>query len=160
MFLTARIKRPFVAFILIFSLSFNGLLYAQHKNYVRQETNLSTEELLDKAQNMDFGDNLSAEIFGDEKNAYYAVDVSKLSSAYEKIRILELGFSNNTLVVIGSDKNTGFYLFLVNNTLNKTTKDVNNLFDRFLTQSKAELKELNDEQLRLWLIQHDKYSKK
>lgn len=142
------------------SLLFTGLLYAQQENYKGQETNLSSEELIAKAQTVDFGDKLSNKIFDDEKNSYFAVDVNKLSSTYEKIRVLELGFENNTLVNISSDSNTGFYLFLVNNTLDKPEKEINSLFDEFQLQSKAELQKLNEEQLRLWLIQHDKYSKK
>ncbi|MAE07304.1 MAG: hypothetical protein CL661_12095 [Bacteroidetes bacterium] len=160
MVLIAKIKSLTITFTLLFSLSFTVLLYAQDDNYKGKEASLSTTELSAKAETTDFKNNISAKIFIDEKNSYFAVDVRKLLSTYEEIRILELSFSNNNLVNIGSDKNTGFYFFLVNNTLNISEEDVNNLFNDFLVQTKTELLELNEEQLRLWLIQHDKYSKK
>ncbi len=160
MFLLIKIKSTCFAFALMLSLSFPGLLAAQHSSYAGDEAKLSQSILLSKAEVADYGEKISAKIFNDEKNTYYAVDVNKLSSAYEKIRVLELSFSDNALVNIGSDSNTGYYLFLVNNTLNKSTDEINNLFHKFLVQSKTELQEMNEEQIRLWLIQHDKYSKK
>ena len=155
MFSNTKIESTFIAFALMLSLSFPGLLHAQNDSYMGNEN-----ELLSKAESTDFSDNISAKLFQDEKNSYFAVDVSKLPSKYEKIRILELSFAGNTLVNIGSDKNMKFYFFLVNNTLNKTTEEINKLFNEFSVQAKAELQTMNEEQIRLWLIQHDKYSKK
>ncbi len=160
MFLTTRIKRPLITFILILSLSFTGLLHAQHDTYKGKEASLSMNELLALAETADFENKISVKIFSDEKNSYFAFDVTKLSSSYDKIRILELSFTNKTLVNIGSDKNTGFYFFLVNNSLKKSNEEIINLFNEFLELSKSELQNLNQEQVRLWLIQHDKYSKK
>lgn len=160
MFSITEIKGSFIAIVLILSLSFPFILHSQDTSYIGDEASLAANDLLELAENTDFDNNISMEIFKDEKNSYYAIDISKLASIYEQIRILELSFANNTIVNIGSDKNTGFYFFLVNNKLSKSTTEINNLFNKFVNQSKTELAEMNDEQLRLWLIQHDKYSKK
>lgn len=160
MFLPLKIKSYFIAFVLTLLFSFPVLLSAQQGSYKGGEAKLSESDILLKAKAADFGDNISAQIFYDEKNTYYAVDISKISSKYEKIRILELSFADKALVNIGSDNNTGYYFFLVNNTLRKSSDEINKLFSEFMVQSQVELKTMNEEQLRLWLIQHDKYSKK
>ncbi len=160
MFLPTKIDSTLISFTLMLFLSFTGLLNAQNDNYIGNETELSESELLSKAESADYSNNISAKLFQDERNSYFAVDISKLPSKYEKIRILELSFTNKTVVNIGSDNNMKFYFFLVNNALNKSTEEINKLFSEFGAQSKAELQTMNEEQLRLWLIQHDKYSKK
>ena len=160
MFSTPKIKSAIVAFVLMLTFSFPILLHAQHDSYMGTETKLSKAELLLKAESTDFNNSISTRLFHDEKNSYYAVDVSKLPSKYEKIRILELSFADNALVSIGSDENIKYYFFLVNNTLDKSSNEIQKLFNEFSVQSKTELQAMNDEQIRLWLIQHDKYSKK
>ena len=160
MFSTTKIKSALVAFVLMFAFSIPGLLHAQHDSYMGTETKLSDSELLSKAESTDFNDNISTKLFQDEKNSYFAVDVSKLPSKYEKIRILELSFADNALVSIGSDDSMKYYFFLVNNTLNKSADEIEKLFNEYSVQSKTELQAMNEEQIRLWLIQHDKYSKK
>ena len=160
MFLTTKIESTFTAFTLMLFLSFTGLLNAQNDSYIENGTKLSESELLLKAESADYHDNISAKLFQDERNSYFAVDISRLPSKFEKIRILELCFADKTVVNIGSDNNMKFYYFLVNNTLNKSTKEINKLFFEFSVQAKAELQAMNEEQIRLWLLQHDKYSKK
>jgi len=159
MFLLLKIKSIFIAFALTILFTSPILLSAQQGSYKGKEAKLSTSEILLKAESLDFGDNISAEIYSDIKNTYYAVDVSKLSSKYEKIRLLELSFADKALVNIGSDISSGYYFFLVNNTLNKSNDDIVSMFTGYMIQSQDELRLLNEEQLRLWLIQHDKYSK-
>ncbi|MBC8319384.1 MAG: hypothetical protein H8E34_01540 [Bacteroidetes bacterium] len=160
MFLIAKIESTLIAVAVILLIFFPGLLIAQHDSYKGIEAKFSENELLTMAGAADYGDNISAKIFEDEKNTYFAVDIGKLSSEYEKIRILELSYADNALVNIGSDKNMEYYLFLVNNTLNISSHEIIKVFDEFKVQSISELQVMNNEQLRLWLIQHDKYSKK
>ncbi len=136
MFSITEIKDSFITLLLILLLSFPHIIHAQNNSYKGTEANLAENDLLEIAKNSDFDNNVSMEIFKDEKNSYYAVDISKLTSTYEQIRILELSFANSTLVNIGSDKQTGFYLFLVNNKLNKSTEEINTLFNKFVSQSK------------------------
>lgn len=161
MLLHVRSRSFSIAFCFIIVITFfPGLLHSQNDSYIGSEAKLSKSELFSNAESTDFGDNINAKIFYDEKNTYYAVDVSKLASSFEKIRLLELTFDDKTLVNISSDINSKYYLFLVNNTLNTSTEDINNKFRKFCEQTKTELEEMNEEQLRLWTIQHDKYSKK
>ena len=160
MLLPLKIKSIFTAFALTILFVCPTYLNAQQGSYRGNEAKLSKSEILLKTKSLDFGDNISAEIYKDEKNTYYAVDISKLSSKYEKIRLLELSFADKALVNIGSDSSTGYYFFLVNNTLSKSSEEINKLFTGYLVKSQDELKLMNEEQLRLWLIQHDKYSKK
>ena len=160
MFSTTKTESVIVAFILMLTFSFSGILHAQDGGYMGNETKLAKSELLSKAKSADYGHNISAKLFQDEKNSYFAVDVSKLPSKYEKIRILELSFADNALVSIGSDDSMKYYFFLVNNTLKKSADEIEKLFNEYSIQSKTELQAMNEEQIRLWLIQHDKYSKK
>ncbi len=146
--------------ILVFLLILPGILNAQEGNYLGCEKKIHPEELLAKAMIADFSNNLSEKIYEDSKNSYFAVDVAKLNTKFERIRLLELSYSDDALVSIGTDENRLFYFFLVNNILNKTPEDINNTFIGFQTQATVESAKLNEEQLRLWLLQHDKFSKK
>lgn len=159
MFLITKNFPKVLFIIMLLSIFISGSLYAQTGNYKGSEPNLNTIALLEKAKSTNFDDNISAKIFEDSKNAYYAVDVSKLASEYEQIRFLEFSYANNIVVNTSSNKAKKYYLFLVNNTLNKSEEEINNLFNNFSIQSKEELQNMNNEQVRLWLIQHDKYSK-
>ena len=159
MFLLTKVKSAIISFIIIISFAVVGPLHAQSGSYIGNEANIESGSLLSKASMTDFGDEISAKIFEDDKNTYYAVDVSKLDSKYEEIRILELSYANKVIVNTNSDKTKKYYLFLVNNTLNKSEEDIIVLFDDFSIQSKTEYEAMNNEQIRLWLIQHDKYSK-
>ena len=159
MLVTTKVENIFITCVMTLLLSLPILLHAQHDSYLGNEAKLFKNELVSKAEVADFGDKVSIKIHNDEKNTYFAFDVNKLSNKYEKIRILELCYADNALVSIGSDKDMKFYLFLVNNTLNISTEEVNNLFNDFIIQAETELEAMNEEQLRLWFIQHDKYSK-
>ncbi len=159
MLVTTKVENVFITCAITLLLSLPLLLHAQHDSYTGNEAKLFQNELVSKAEAANFGDKVSIKIHNDEKNTYYAFDVNKLSNKYERIRILELCYADNALVSIGSDKNMKFYLFLVNNTLNISTEEINNLFIEFIIQAETELQAMNEEQLRLWLIQHDKYSK-
>ena len=159
MFLITKVKSAIILFIVIIFFVVTGSLKAQSGSYTGNEANIESGSLLLKASMTDFGDEISVKIFEDDKNTYYAVDVSKLDSKYEQIRILELSYADKIIVNTNSDKTKKYYLFLVNNTLDKSEEEIITLFDDFSIQSKAELEAMNNEQIRLWLIQHDKYSK-
>ena len=160
MFFPKKFKSVFVAFGLLIITSFiPGLLHSQNGSYLGIESNITKDEFIAKAESVDFGDKINTTIHKDEKNTYYAINISKLPSQFEKIRILELIFGDKNIVNIGSDINGKYYFFLVNNTLNKTSDDIDIAFEEYRKKSKEELEMMNDEQLRLWLIQHDKYSK-
>lgn len=148
-------------FLAIFTLvTIPTLINAQSGNYSGNESNIYTEDLIEVADKTEFGDNISSYLMQDIKNKYYAVKVSKLTTQFEKIRLLELSYEDNEIVSMGADDNNIYYFFLVNNILNKTEKEINDKLTGFSITSKKEYQELNSEQLRLWLIQHDKYSNK
>ena len=150
----------FITCALTLLLSFPVLVNAQHDSYMGNETNLFQNELLSKAELADFSTSISAKIFKDEKNTYFAVNASKLSSQYEKIRFLELSFTNNIIVSIGYEEDMKYYYFLVNNSLHKSTEEVNDIFNGFTAQANTELQTMNEEQIRLWLLQHNKFHTK
>jgi len=154
-----KIKSKLFFLALILSLTMSGSLYAQQDSYAGNESKIDAASLLSEAKKANFDNNICVKIFKDVKNTYYAVDVSQLTSKYEKIRLLELSYEDKALVSMGSDNDVKYYFFLVNNTLDKTPQEVADIITNFLSQSKVEEKKLNSEQLRLWLIQHDKYSK-
>ncbi|NQU34944.1 MAG: hypothetical protein HQ521_17085 [Bacteroidetes bacterium] len=155
-----KVISKFVLTILVFLLILPGILNAQEDNYLGNEKKIQPEELLAKAMIADFSNSLSEKIYEDSKNSYFAVDVEKLNTKFERIRVLELSYGDDALVSIGTDENRLYYFFLVNNILNKTPEDINSTFIDFQIQATTELAKLNDEQLRLWLLQHEKFSKK
>jgi len=159
MLFTTKIK--WFTFILVLTLSINVTKSAVAQgSYAGLEDKVTTENLLSKAKSADFSNGISAKVFSDSKNSYFAVDLSNLSSDFIKIRILEQSYDNLILVNISSDISKEYYLYLVNNSLDKSDDEVNILFTDFLTQAKNERQLMNDEQMRLWIIQHDKYTKK
>jgi hypothetical protein len=135
-------------------------IFGQQNSYTGEETKLQMETLIIKADSTEFGDNICPKIHEDEKNNYYALKLATLDSKYEKIRILELCYSSNELVHIGTDDKNNYYMFLVNKVLNLSDETINNKFVEFSDQSKEELNSLSNEQLRLWLLQYDKNSVK
>ncbi len=147
--------------LLLTILIFTGSnMLAQNSNYAGTESNISLDQLIDKSVSMESSDKLCSLIYEDSKNTYYVVNANKLESKFEKIRLLELSYSDDALVSIGMNTDKTKFFFLVNNTLNKSTEDIEKLFEGFVLQSKTEMNKLNAEQMRLWLIQHDKYFKK
>ena len=144
---------------LFISLTITGNIIAQG-SYAGTEPKLEYNTLLEKAKATNFNNELSAKVHQDQKNTYYAIDVSKLKSEYEQIRLLELSYNSTVIVNTGNDRSSNYYLFLVNNTLDKTDEEIFVLFDNYSQQSKTEMLDMTGEQMRLWLIQHDKYSKK
>ncbi len=158
MFTILKKQVPFFVSFFLVTILFSGSIYSQQSSYMGTEAMINHSELLSKAKATDFGKSISAQIYKDSKNTYYAVDVKKLSSKYEKIRLLELSYADKVLVSMGADSDFNYYFFLVNNTMDKSPDYVYDVLNSFLSQSKEEEKTLSDEQLRLWLIQHDKYS--
>ncbi len=151
-------KQTILLLTIIIFTGFNML--AQDSNYSENEENISLDQLIEKAQSIDLSENLCSLIHEDLKNTYYVINANKLESRYEKIRLLELTYTDDALVSIGNNKDMTQFFYLTNNTLNKTTDDIQRLFEDFAVQSKSEMESLDTEQMRLWLIQHDKYSKK
>jgi len=151
-------KQTILLLTIIIFTGFNML--AQDSNYSGNEENISLDQLIEKAQSIDLSENLCSLIHEDLKNTYYVINANKLESKYEKIRLLELTYTDDALVSIGNNKDMTQFFYLTNNTLNKTTDDIQRLFEDFAVQSKSEMESIDTEQMRLWLIQHDKYSKK
>lgn len=160
MFLINSSFRKAVSLIVAVIISSVSLLNAQDSSYSGVEEVLNSSDLVLMANKISFGENLCESFHKDVKNTYYAVNASALNSKFEKIRLLELSYANDAIVNIGMSDDGVLYLYLVNNTLGKTNQTIQDLFSGFAIQAKEELEKMNDEQLRLWLIQHDKYFKK
>ena len=137
-------------FVLVMPITSN----AQNNSYAGDESDITTTFLMSKALEANFNNEISSQIWKDEKNTYYCIDINNIDSRYEEIRILEYCFKDNKIVNIGKDDN--YMYFLVNNTLNVDNKTVTDTFNKYHTKAIQEKQELNDEQMRLWLIQHDK----
>ena len=135
-------------------------VFSQTAHYLGTEKNLNGDFLLKKAENTDFGNNVAAKIFSDSKNTYFAVDLNKLPTKYQKIRVLELSFDDKALVNILSDINGKYLLFLVNNTLKIPPSEIVSKLETFKTKVSDEEKNLNNEELKIWFKNHDKYSKR
>ncbi len=134
-----------------------GVVNAQNTSYLGTEDDITQNFLRTKALETDFGSDISKEIWKDSKNTYYCVDYSAFSTKFEKITILEATYTDNAIVSIGNDNQ--FMYFLVNNTMNVDSLQVNATLTKFHNKALKELETMNDEQMRLWLIQHDKEKK-
>ncbi len=154
-----KIIEYFAAFIFVFVVLSPLLLASQNSKYIGNENNIQNAELSNKSKSTNFNDKYSAQIYEDSKNTYFAIDIAKLNSKYLEFRILELCYGDKAIVSIGKDNTNEYYFFLVNNTLNKSAEEINQTFDDFLITATNELSKLNEEQIRLWLIQHDKSKK-
>lgn len=134
--------------------------FTQNNKYLGNEKDISGSELIAKAQNTSFQGQVVKEIYSDEKNTYFALDNSSIESRYVKIRILEQSYSDKYLVNIGPDIDSGYMLFLVNNSLNKSQEDIIKLLDTFRVAAVKEEASMNEEAMNLWLSKHKKFSKK
>jgi len=134
--------------------------FSQESKYLGEEVNILHSELIQLASETDFNGEIASEIFKDEKNTYFAIDNSSIKSRYVKIRILEQSYSDNKLVNIGSAVDGGFMLFLVNNVLIETDDQVVDIFKEYQEKAIKEESNLSEEELSIWLNEHDKYSKK
>jgi len=134
--------------------------FTQNNKYLGNEKDISGSELIAKAQNTSFQGQVVKEIYSDEKNTYFALDNSSIESRYVKIRILEQSYSDKYLVNIGPDIDSGYMLFLVNNSLNKSQEDIIKLLDTFRVAAVKEEASMNEEAMNLWHSKHKKFSKK
>lgn len=96
----------------------------------------------------------------DSENHYYAVNTKTIDSRYVKIRMLEQSYNSDYLVNIGvSSAELDLLVFLVKKSTNKNSDEVQQTFEDYIINAKKELNDKNPEQLRLWMMQHDKYQK-
>lgn len=135
-------------------------VFSQQGDYMGTEKDLNESFLIEKASQTDFSSAFVAEVFNDEKNTYYAIDNSTIDSRYIKIRILEMVFSDNTIVNIGSSIENGYMLFLVNNILIEKDEDIIKLFDSYYSTAQKEESSMSEEEIILWMKNKDKYRKK
>jgi hypothetical protein len=134
--------------------------FNQNGHYLGKEKNIDNNFLLKKAGNTNFNNNPAALIFKDIKNSYYAVDLSKLPSRYEKIRFLEYTYNSKELTNIYNDINGKYMLFLVDNSLNIAPSRITDILSGFKSETEKELKGMNEQEVKTWLKEHDKYIKK
>lgn len=151
-----RIRNIFVIIAIIASI---GATYAQNDQYLGKNKDVYLDELIQKAQNTDFSNGVSALIFSDEKNAYFAVDESRIESDYVRIRILEQSYSDKHIVNIGPGTGSSFIIFLVNNDFNVPTDKIIEDLENFYKKAKKEESLLTDEQKKDWLSKHNKFTK-
>mgnify|MGYP001182377368 FL=1 len=138
----------------------SSVTFTQNNKYLGNEKDISGSELFAKAQSINFQGQIAKAIFSDEKNTYFALDNTSIESRYVKIRILEQSYSDKFLVNIGPDIDSGYMLFLVNNSLKKSQEDIVNLIDTFRVAAVKEEASMNEEAMKLWLSKHKKFSKK
>jgi len=152
-------KMTVTMMVVVFSV-FSTTLMAQEYKYMGTEPNITHEELLQKAAQTDFSQQAFQEIYADSKNTYYALSTENIASRYVKIRILELIATDKALVNIGGSPDSKYNLFLVNNSLGKTTDQLAKVVDEYIMKSQNEANQMSEEQLQLWLRDNDKYAKK
>lgn len=146
--------------VVIFLSMTSTKLMSQESLYLGTEPDITHEELLVKAAEVHDNSLIFEEIYADSKNTYYSLSTNQIETRYEKIRVLELISLDANLVNIGAFPNATYSLFLVNNSLGKTNKDITLLMSNLLLQVHDEVSQLTDQQQIEWLQQNDKYSGK
>ncbi len=148
------------AILLVIFTLFSSSILAQEYRYLGTEPNITHEELLQKANLLDYSTESFQELYKDSKNTYFVFSTRSLENRVVKIMILELISKDNTLVNIGASPDTDLNLFLINNSLGKTTDQIREIVHGYVIQSQNEVSQLTDEQQQQWLNENDKYTKK
>ena len=159
-FIQNRISMITKTFLLVIFIIFSSIISAQEHKYLGTEQNITQEELLAKAVNIDFTAESFHEVYKDSKNTYYVLSTKILKNRMVKIKILELISRDDKLVNIGASPDSEYNLFLVNNSLKKSSDQVLKIMYGYIKQSKNEVSQLTEEQQQQWLLDSDKYSKK
>lgn len=146
----------FVLLMLVFTAT-PIITIGQNSSYLGKEKDINKDFLRVKADNAVFADDICTSIYQDEKNSYYCINISSFESKFEEIRLLEYSYSDRHVVSLGKDNQ--FLYFLVDNVHNLNNIDVVSIFKEFHEKAIQEKESLNAEQMRLWLIQHDKDTK-
>lgn len=144
-----------MGFLMLFLFS-TVFAIAQNNHYLGTEQNLPVAKLLQKAAKTNFNGHFAAPVYKDDKNTYYAVNLQKIKSDYLKIRLLEQSYQSKYLVNISANIKANYLFFLVNNTLKKSNMQIVALFESYLQKAKDEALNMNAEQMRLWLLSHQK----
>lgn len=139
---------------------FVSTAFSQESKYLGQEKEITSSELVVKANNTEFNGNFIGQIFIDKKNTYFAIDNGQIESRYVKIRILEQSFSDKKIVNISSSLNQEYILFLVNNKLIGKDGEILDLFNSYYDTAKKEETSMSEEDMTIWLNNHDKYNHK
>ncbi len=127
--------------------------YAQ--NISREQVSIS--KLIELSEETEFN-GLSSLLYSDEENDYFAVNTKSVESRFVKIRMFELSYENNILVNIGSHDNLNYMYFLVNKVHETSHEEFERKIADFKDTAIVESNQMNGEQMRLWLLQHDKYN--
>ncbi len=144
-----------MGFLMLFLFS-TAFAVSQNKHYLGTEPDLPAAKLLQNAAKANFNGHMAAQIYKDDKNTYYAVNLQKIKSNYLKIRLLEQSYKSKYLVSISANIKADYLLFLVNNTLKKSNTQIVTLLESYLQKAKNEALTMNAEQMRLWLLSHQK----
>ena len=147
---SARITLLVFATLILYS---TGLSAQSH-----ERESVTRQKLLEKAKNTEFK-GFTAMISFDDHNYYYAIKTSDIKSRYVRIRILEQTFEDDYLVNIGTFDNLEYMLFLVKKIPGRENRDIETIIVDYFNIANQELNKLDSEQTRLWLLQHDKYTK-
>ncbi|MDP2723448.1 MAG: hypothetical protein Q8O72_11885 [Bacteroidales bacterium] len=149
------------AVVITFVLGFISIsLISQESKYLGTEPDINHEQLIQMASTMDFGDQIFKTIYKDDKNTYFALLTEKISSRYEAIKLLELISSKSDLVNIGASPTSKYSIFLINNSLGKSDREIEQLMNDYIVQVHDRAIQLTEEQQQQWLQQNDKYSGK
>ncbi len=142
-------KKRSIIFLLL--MLFTSLLSAQDEN------TYSIARLITMAKEMP-ASKLCTLLAEDYDNVYYSVNTSEDESRFVKIRIIEQSYESDFLINIGmSSKDLEHIIYIVKKIPPVKQADVYKAFEVFRKNAELELTKLNDEQLRLWYLQHDKY---
>lgn len=152
-----RLMMRFTSILLLMACMHLSALYAQEDKYLGTEKQITLDDLKVIAKQTPFEGNLTVQIHEDVKNTYFAVDATQLASRYEKIRLIELIYSDKKLVNIGANPNDNCFFFLVNNIMLGEKDDILLLFNKYAKQAKEEYNDLSADQRQQWLKEHDKY---
>ncbi|MDG2080895.1 MAG: hypothetical protein P8J47_03830 [Bacteroidales bacterium] len=158
-FLLLFTTRILVVFSMAFILSIPQYVVSQGINKV-DISSLTVIELSEMAKSMEFINGPSENFANDQTNNYYVLSTQDIEHKFVTFYILEQSYNSDFLVNIGSSSELELHFFLVNKVHGKTDLDIYTEFNAYIDKANNALENMNQEQLRLWELQHNKFTAK
>ncbi|MCP4910831.1 MAG: hypothetical protein GY907_08995 [Bacteroidetes bacterium] len=123
-------------------------------------SSLTVNELSKMVESREFASGPYENFANDQTNNYYVLSTQDIEHKFVTLYILEQSYNSNFMVNIGSSSDFDLHFFLVNKVHGKTDLDIYTELNTYIDKANNAIESMNQEQLRLWELQHNKFSSK
>jgi hypothetical protein len=123
-------------------------------------SSLTVNELSKMVESREFASGPYENFANDQTNNYYVLSTQDIEHKFVTLYILEQSYNSNFMVNIGSSSDLDLHFFLVNKVHCKTDLDIYTELNTYIDKANNAIESMNQEQLRLWELQHNKFSSK